>query len=102
MYAIPVPIGHQNVTQLQNAFAAVQPRILTHARIYFRHLRCAQRRADCEAEVVALCWQWFCRLAQRGEDARHFISALATYAARAVRSGRRLCGHLSATDVLSE
>jgi hypothetical protein len=51
---------------------------------------------------VALCWKWFCNLARRGKDARTFISTLATYAVRAVRSGRRLCGQLKAKDVLSE
>jgi hypothetical protein len=52
--------------------------------------------------VVALCWEWVRRLAQRGKDARGFVSALATFAARAVRSGRRACGQLKSKDALSE
>jgi hypothetical protein len=39
---------------------------------------------------------------QNGKDATEFVSALAGYATRAVRSGRRLCGQLRANDVLSE
>jgi hypothetical protein len=51
--------------------------------------------------MVALCWKWFVRLAERGRDATRFPSALATYAAKAVRSGRRLTGMERAKDVLS-
>jgi hypothetical protein len=102
MSAFPVPIGNQSLSQLQGAFLDIRQRILTHARICFCDVPCPERRAEYEAEVVALSWKWFCRLAECGKDARHFISALATYAVRAVRSGRRLCGQLPAQDVLSE
>ena len=102
MNAFPIPVGKQSLSELQDAFLDIQQRIVTHARIYFRDVPCAQRRADYEAEVVALCWKWFCDLARRGRDGGQFIFALATYAARAVRSGRRLCGQLPAKDVLSE
>jgi hypothetical protein len=102
MSVFPVPIGNQSLSNLQDAFLDIQQRIVTHARIYFRDVPCAQRRADYEAEVVALAWKWFCRLASRGKDARQFISAFARYAARAVRKGCRLCGQLPAKDVLSE
>jgi hypothetical protein len=53
------------------------------------------------AEVVALAWKWFVRLACRGKDAKRFARAIATFAARAVRSGRRLCGQERARDVHS-
>ena len=59
------------------------------------------RRAEAVAETVALAWQWFIRLAERGKDARPFASVLASLAARSVHSGRRLCGMEKATDVLS-
>jgi hypothetical protein len=51
--------------------------------------------------MVALSWRWFVRLAQKGKDASRFPSALATFSARAVRSGRRLCGQERARDALS-
>jgi hypothetical protein len=89
------------VAQLQEAFLAIQPRLLLHARIVFRHVRCPQQRADHIAEVIGLCWKWFIALARRGKDARQFVNALATYAARAVRSGRRVCGQERSRDVLS-
>jgi hypothetical protein len=76
-------------------------RIKNHAAIYFRHIKCHGRRADCIAEAIALAWKWFVRLAEKGKDATRFPSVLASYAARAVRSGRRLCGQERAKDVLS-
>ena len=48
-----------------------------------------------------LVWKWFCTLVRRGKDVLAFVSALANYAARAVNSGRRVCGHERAKDVLS-
>jgi len=53
------------------------------------------------AETLALAWKWFARLAEQGKDATNFASVLATYAAKAVRNGRRLCGQERAKDVMS-
>ena len=86
---------------LQTMFMNLVPRIQTHARIYFRDIRCAIRKADCIAEVVAIAWKWFCRLMKKGRDATRFVSTLATLAARAVRSGRRACGGDRVNDVMS-
>jgi hypothetical protein len=86
---------------LQSHFLEIMPRVETHARIYFRHLRCPGRRDDAVAETVAIAWKWFLRLHQRGKDARAFASALATHAARHVRCGRRLCGQERAGDAMS-
>ncbi|MBL8798549.1 MAG: hypothetical protein JNM56_31930 [Planctomycetia bacterium] len=41
------------------------------------------------------------RLVERGKDPSKFVSTLATFAARAVRSGRRVCGAESKKDALS-
>jgi hypothetical protein len=86
---------------LQAAFLSILPRVELHAAISFRHVRCRQQRAECVAETVALAWRSFTRLAEKGRDATRFPAALATLAARAVRSGRRLCGQERASDVLS-
>jgi hypothetical protein len=86
---------------LHAAFLSVLPRIELHGRVSFRHVRCPSKRDDCVAEMVALCWLWFLRLAGRGRDATAFPSALATFAARAVRSGRRLAGQERAGDVMN-
>jgi hypothetical protein len=86
---------------LHRQFLALLPRIELHGRIFFRHLRCEQTRQDAIAEMVALAWIWFRRLVRRGKDPFTFPIALATFAARAVRSGRRLCGGEPPKDVLS-
>ena len=75
---------------LRTRFLSILPRIKTHARIYFRHVKCYHKKADCISETMALAWKWFVRLAEKGKDATQFPSTLASYAARAVRSGRRM------------
>jgi hypothetical protein len=89
------------LAQLQARFLAVMPRIETHARIYFRHLKCPHQRDEALAECLALAWWWFVRLVRRGKNPESFISVLANFAAAAVSSGRRLCGQQKANDVLS-
>jgi hypothetical protein len=95
-------ISEMSMSQLQAAFLAIKRRIVRHAKVWFRSIICPHRRDDCIAEVVALCWKWFRSLARRGKDAREFVSVLADYAVRAVRSGRRICAQLKPNDVLSE
>ena len=86
---------------LQAAFlVCVWPRVVTHGRVYFRHLRRADRE-EAVQEMVGLSWMWFVRLAGRGQDGSRFASGLARFAARAVRSGRRVCGQESGRDALS-
>ena len=86
--------------RLQAAFLSVVPRIEVHGRVCFRTKSWLDRE-EAIAEMVALCWKWFVRLAERGKDATRFPSVLATFAARAVNSGRRLAGSCKAKDVLS-
>lgn len=88
--------------QLQSRFLGILPRIERHAKIYFRHVPCRQKRTDLVAETVALAWRWFVRLAEKGRDGTQFPTALANYAAKAVRSGRRVCGQERARDVMSQ
>ena len=88
--------------RLQQTFVAdILPRVEAHGRVYFRHVRCPHQREELLAEMVGLCWKWFLRLVRRGKDVLQFVSALASYAARAVRSGRRVCGRERRKEVLS-
>lgn len=87
-------------TELQEKFLSILPRVETHGRVYFR-FKDPEARDECVAEMVALAWWWFCRLAARGKDATAFPSALAGFAARAVNAGRKLAGMDRAKDVLS-
>jgi hypothetical protein len=97
----PAAAQPRPLAALHAHFLAKLPRIEAHARVCFRHIRCPGKRDDAVAEVVALCWKWYVRLAQRGRDASQFASALATFAARHVRCGRRLCGQEPGQDALS-
>jgi hypothetical protein len=85
---------------MRGSFLAILPRLERHGRIYFRDLDPGNRE-EAVCELVALAWAWFVRLAEKGRDASHFPSTLATFAGKAVRSGRRLCGQERAEDVLS-
>lgn len=87
--------------ELHSRFLAILPRIENHARIYFRHLKCPVKKEEAVAEAVALAWKWFVRLVRRGKDVSGFVSTLAAFAAKAVRSGRRVCGMEKGKDVLS-
>jgi hypothetical protein len=87
--------------RLHAQFLSLLPRIETHARVYFRHVRCTAKKADAIQETIALAWSWYVRLVLRGKDPHAFASALATYAARQVNCGRGLCGQQASKDALS-
>jgi hypothetical protein len=87
---------------LHEAFLTfVLPKVLSHGQVWSRHIKCPHRRDDFIAEMVGLSWKWFLRLVERGKDPTAFPTALASFAARAVRSGRRVAGQEKARDVLS-
>lgn len=99
--ADPVQPALASLGHLHNRFLAILPRIETHAQIQFRHLGCPGKRDDAIAEVIALCWRWFLRIEEQDKDVNEFVSTLADYAVRHVRSGRYLCGQEDSKDVLS-
>ena len=102
MHAALCPQGSgTGARALHAAFLALLPRIELHARIAFRHLGCPQGRDDAVAETVALAWQSYLRLVERGKDPAAFVSTFSGYAARAVRRGRRVCGQEAGQEVLS-
>ena len=83
-------------------FLEILPRVETHARIHFRHLRCPGRRDDAVAETVAVAWKWFLRLARAGartsaSSSRPWPTTPSGTSAR----GRRLCGQERAKDAMS-
>jgi hypothetical protein len=96
---MPSPATAQ-LCALQLAFLSILPRIERHGRVCFR-TRSWHDQQEAISEMVALCWKWFLRLAERGKDATRFPSVLATFAARAVYNGRRLAGTCKAKDALS-
>jgi hypothetical protein len=92
--AAPVEVLHVR-------FLALVPRIETHARIYFRGIRCPVKQEDRVQECVALGWKWFLCLSEQGKDVFKFPMTFAALLARAVRCGRKLCGQERSRDVLS-
>src|SRR5215471_842898 len=98
----PCLVQAARLVQLQTIFLTdVLPRVEGHGSIYFRHVKCADRKEELLAEMRGLAWKWFITLVRRGKDVLAFVSALANYAARAVNSGRRVCGHERKRDVFS-
>jgi hypothetical protein len=96
------PADSVTLARLQAAFLdLVLPKVVSHGRVYFRHLRSAELKEEYIAEMVALTWRWHLRLAERGKDSTRFPTALASFAARAVRCGRKLAGMDRTKDVLS-
>lgn len=93
--------GRLDLEHLHAGFLSLLPRVQLHAEVYFRDIRCPHRKEDFISEAVSLAWKWYVRLIKRGKDPHQFPSALATFAARAARSGRRLVGQEKGKDVLS-
>jgi hypothetical protein len=86
---------------LQRHFLSLLPRIELHGHIYFRGLKCDFKKEDLIAELVALCWAWYLRLARRGKDVTAFFFTFCRLAGRAVKCGRRVAGQEWAKEVLS-
>lgn len=87
--------------QLKIEFEELLPKITRYFASVFRFVRCEATRNDYIAEGVALCWKWFIRMKQQGKEPADFVTTMARYAARAVRSGRTVCGQQKSKDVLS-
>jgi DNA-directed RNA polymerase specialized sigma24 family protein len=97
-----IPFSSDALAHLHASFLAiVLPRVLSHGRVCFRDVKCPHRRQDAIQDMIGKAWQWHLRLAEKGKDATAFPTALASYAARAVRSGSRVAGQEKANDVLS-
>src|SRR5215467_1881959 len=97
-----IPFSSAALAHLHASFLAiVLPRVLSHGRVCFGGLKCPRRREDAIQDMIGLAWQWHLRLAEKGKDATCFPTALASYAARAVRSGSRVAGQERVNDVLS-
>jgi hypothetical protein len=103
MSTVTLPTSlNQGLQEVQGTFCAViLPAVERQAKIAFRDVRDHSRREELTAETVGLAWKWHVRLVERGKDATQFPTVLASYAARAVRDGRGVCGQGKGSDVLS-
>jgi hypothetical protein len=87
--------------KLKARFTAVLPRIVRHARVQFCHIKCWHTKEDKIAEVQAHCWKWVRLLHKARKRWWSFVSRLADFAVRAVKSGRKIAG-MTVKDVMSE
>jgi DNA-directed RNA polymerase specialized sigma24 family protein len=78
--------------QAQEMFLAIMQCVSTHARIAFRHIRNEHDREDFVQETLCVVWKWTLRMLEQHKDPREFPTAVATLAARHVRSGRKFAG----------
>lgn len=88
-------------TSLHANFLTIVPVIERVARRKLHFIADHDTRADIVADVVAVCWKWFQRLAEKDRDARRFSTKLAYLAIRFVLCGRRVWGSESLRDPMS-
>ncbi|HKB37470.1 MAG TPA: hypothetical protein VKD72_13570 [Gemmataceae bacterium] len=90
-----------SIEGLHAVFLTLLPRILLRGEIVFRHTKCPHQKEEFLCEMLALTWKWLLRLTEHGKDPLQFPTAIADFAARAVKAGRRLCGKHKGKDVLN-
>ena len=76
------------------------PAIIRNAQFAFRSVP-PEPREEAVAEVVAICWTAFSRLAERNKQHVASPTALARFAVAQYRDGRRATGRQSPRDVMS-
>ena len=87
-----------SVSESHDAFLQMLPRIRACAARRFRgHDR--EQREELTAEAVALAFDMYRRLVERGMPQLAYATPLGVYACRQVVSGRRLGGSLNVNDV---
>ncbi len=84
---------------VRTAFESLVPRLRTHARVRFRHLRPVDRE-EAVADVLAYGFASYLRLTERGKDPTAFPAVFAQFVAKAVANGRGVVRRLSARDLL--
>ncbi len=92
----------RSLRRLHARYNAILPRIVRHARVVFRYVKCWHTKEDKVAEAVGHCWKWIKKLDKLGKKWWCFVSRLADYACRAVKSGRKVAGSITINDVLNE
>lgn len=79
----------------------ILPRVVLHARIFFRGEKCPGKRDDRIAEATAIAWKWYRVLVKRGKNPADFPCRFAALAALAVKNGRKVSGMERAKDVMN-
>lgn len=98
--AVPSPVVEVAEAVLAE-FLGILPKVEDTVWAHLRRVPCPDRRRDLLCEAVGLAWVWHLSLARKGRSPTAFVITFARLAARAVLSGRRLCGVERTRDVLS-
>lgn len=85
----------------QASFVEALPRLRRHAYVHSRGIRDPGRRDDFIATSLGRGWQHWLQCYRDSKDPSQFVSAIADYAVRATRAGRRVDHQESAGDVMS-
>jgi DNA-directed RNA polymerase specialized sigma24 family protein len=88
-------------TAAQVHFLRALPRIRLHAQLQFRNLT-PEAKDDAIAKAIGLAWKAYAREVEKGRDPDTYISAIAGYAVKQVKSDRDVTGQEKAKDVLSK
>ncbi|HYT95533.1 MAG TPA: hypothetical protein VEL76_42835 [Gemmataceae bacterium] len=88
-----------DITAIQEGYLKALPKMKKVARFRLRHLD-AERKDDAVQEVLAICWEQYRRLFERGRDVQPLVQKIAEFATRRVRCGREWVG-TRCRDVLS-
>lgn len=92
--------GGVNEVWVRESFAQALPRIEGMASAYLG-MRHGDRKDEAIAEVVAISWKEYRQLALRGRAVEKLLGKIVWFAAKSVRSGRRLVGSHPIGDVMS-
>src|SRR4051794_11798743 len=88
-------------TAIQVHFFRALPRIRLHAQLQFRNLT-PEAKDDAIAKAIGLAWKAYAREVEKGRDPDEYISAIAGYAVKQVKSDRDVTGQEKAKDALSK
>jgi len=95
------PRCKKNPPAWHSDFESMLPTIEAHAKFAFRHLG-REAREEMIQEVVCNCCQAYQRLVEQGNTAVAFPTALAKFAVRQAREGRKVGGSLDIHDISSD
>ena len=86
----------------QSGFMRAYPRILEHAKIHTRDIKCPNKRKDLIQETIAISFKGWLACIRLGKDPSLFVSAIVDYATRQARSGRKAAGGPSSNSKKNE
>jgi len=100
MLDAPPATAAPDLADIQQSFTEALPRIEGLASAYLR-MKNSERKDEAIQEVVALSWKAYRDLVAQGRDVEKLLGRIVEFAAKQVRSGRRLGGAQPIRDIMS-